>query len=230
MLINLFDSLSATKTTPKDYEWYQYKGKRTVTVADGHPKYDIDIITDEVFGVRRASKFNYVVDKSDPSIVFKIGDKQLASLYKRSRGWSGKVGRYTVTAGQFGALDKPKSSVDTSVKPPKVKPVTVNTVSNSKRAPNADDPAIRASLKSTKSGLERAVFLFSEEILPGEWRYYYDIDKCLEKYRDAKGKLKPRWEAAVQKILDSKTRLETDVTVTNYKGNLIHLLTVSVDD
>lgn len=215
---------AATKRTPKDYEWYKFGGKRSVKIPDGHKSYSMEIEPNECFGIRKRGKLIYLVDQNDYDIEFKLTSVQASSLLKRSKGWSGKVGRYTVSAGSFAAQDKPANTL-TDKEPPKPSPrVTVN----SSRKPNVDDPKIRAVMKSTKiPGIERAALLFSEEVLPGEWYYYYDLTLCLEKYKDSKGKLKPRWEVAVQNIFDTKTRLEAHCSMTNYKGANIPLLVVS---
>lgn len=215
-------SLSAVKPDVKKYDWYTFKGKRLLKILNGHKEYDLELEPNEIFGVKSGAKFIYLITKSDPDILFKIDEKVLIRLLKSSKGWSGKVGRYTVNAGRYGSGDKP-SGVDTSA--PKAKPVRVRT------ATIPENKTITAMLKQTKvDGIDGIKYILAQELLPGEMYYYYDAESMLRAYQSKKG-LKPthygQWDTFYERLIEKKNpTLDVELGTIRIDGIVRHVMSV----
>lgn len=215
-------SLSAVKPAVTKYDWYSFKGKRTLKILNGHKEYDLELEPDEVFGVKSGTKQIYLITKEDPSILFKIEEKVLSRLLKSSKGWSGKVGRYKVNAGRYGAVDKP-SGVDTSA--PKAKPIRIRT------ATIPENKTITTMLKQTKvMGIDNIKYIMAQELLPGEMYYYYDAESMLRAYQESKG-LKPthygQWDTFFERLIEKKNpTLDVELGTIRIDNVVRHVMSV----
>lgn len=228
-----FFSESAAKT-PKDYDWYVFHGKRTVHVDDGHSKYDLSIETKDIYGVRSGNKLIYVVHADDPKIEFKVDKTKIKSLLKQSKGYKGKIGRYVVPKGEYGSLDKPKS---TGLRPEGTpKPATTVSV-NIPTYSKAEDRELTAKLRSLAiDNIQTIRFIMPYNIMPGEDYLIYDVGTMFSNFAAKAGassdKTAPK--AIVQEFEnDLETRLhkfmpklEFDVTTVRINNIVKRVLVV----
>ena len=215
-------SLSAVLPDPRTYDWYTFKGKRTVKVLNSNKHYDLELEPAEIFGVKAGSKYIYLITKEDPKILFKIESPLLTRLLKSSVGWEGKVGRYNVKAGRHGTANKPKG-IDTSARVAKPVKVKAHTLPENK--------TITDMLKKTKvAGIDKIKYIMAQELLPGEIYYYYDAEPMLRAYQE-KQKLKPthygQWDTVIEKQIETKDRsLDVELGTIKIDNILRHVLSV----
>lgn len=104
----MFITTSARKNLdPRKYEWFVYKGRTArFNVEDGSKiEYDLTLAKGEKFGVRKFRGAYYLVDAAVLSFQLRLQSVDAERILANSKGWSGKVGKYNVSAGQ-GGLDK----------------------------------------------------------------------------------------------------------------------------
>lgn len=91
-------ALAAAPKDPRDYEWYEFTGKRA-TFENAHKSYDLTLETGDKFGVRESRGYIYLLDPSAMTIQFKLEPSEFKKLTRRTKGYSGKIGRYKVKPG-----------------------------------------------------------------------------------------------------------------------------------
>ena len=90
----------AANINPKNYKWFEYKGRK---VELRSPTFIIEMSKGSIFGIKKTSTgWIYVDPDLDAKVKFDDFDGQ--RLIQNSKGWSGKVSRYNVEAGE-GGLD-----------------------------------------------------------------------------------------------------------------------------
>lgn len=145
---------------PRQFKWYEYKG-RTVEIAVG--SLIIELRKNAVFGLKKGKYWIYT-DAESLDHKIRLDDFDAERLVNNSKGWSGKVSRYNVEAGQ-GGLDVKKVAVQ--------KDTLVN-------------------IQADSSNLHRIVYNPTKKILYIEFRSgdrwaYYDVSqKEADGIRDAK--------------------------------------------
>lgn len=93
------------KQNPAKYKWFQYKDKRKVTVKGldvQKDSYEITLEPKEIFGLKKVRNGYHFVTKEDYSDWFRLPEFDANRLIKNSSGWTGKVGRNNVVAGEGG--------------------------------------------------------------------------------------------------------------------------------
>lgn len=228
-----FFSESAART-PKEYDWYVFHGKRTVHVDDGHSKYDLSIETKDVYGIRSGSKLIYVVHADDPKIEFTVDKTKIKALLKQSKGYKGKIGRYVVPKGEYGVLDKPKSTrLHAEEKP---KPATTVSV-NIPKYSNAEDRDLTSKLRNLAiDNIQTIRFIMPYSVMPGEDYHIYDVGPMLSNYavkagatmdktipKDIVAKFENDVESRLHKFMP---KLEFDVTTVRINNVVKRVLVV----
>jgi hypothetical protein len=229
-------STSAVKRTPKDYEWYRFFGARPVLIDDGHRSYDITIESHDLFGVRSGREKIYIVHADDPTIEFTVSKVRLTNLLKKCKGYDGKVGRYKVSAGEYGALNKPKNTLITKPSVEQPKPATTIPV-NIPTMSKFEDKALTRKLKSLSiDNINTLKFIMPYSVMSGEDYHIYDVGQMLATFA-AKAGVKnansiPReiimeFEADVEARLHKfMPELEFDVTTVRISDKVRRILVV----
>lgn len=93
----------ATKVDPRQYKWFEYKG-RTVEMKVGDLV--IELSKGDIFGLKKGKYWIYT-DSESLEYKIRLDDFDAERLMSNAKGWSGKVGRYKVEAGE-GGLDVKK--------------------------------------------------------------------------------------------------------------------------
>jgi len=89
-----------TKVDPRLFKWYEYKG-RTVEIKLG--QLTIELNKGDVFALKKSKVWTYT-DAESLEYKIRLDDFDAERLKNNSKGWSGKIGRYKVEAGE-GGLD-----------------------------------------------------------------------------------------------------------------------------
>lgn len=93
------------KQQPNKYKWYQYKDTRKVSVRgfdQSKDKYELEVNPKEVFGLRKVRNGYHLIFQQDYSDWLRLEEFDANRLIRNSSGWTGKVGRYRVDAGEGG--------------------------------------------------------------------------------------------------------------------------------
>lgn len=88
------------KVDPRQYKWFEYKG-RTVEIKIG--ELTIALNKGDVFALKKSKVWTYT-DSESLDFKIRLDDFDAQRLINNAKGWSGKVGRYKVEAGE-GGLD-----------------------------------------------------------------------------------------------------------------------------
>jgi hypothetical protein len=148
------------KADPRQFRWYKYNG-RTVEIEVNDLV--IELKKNAVFGLKKGKYWIYT-DAESLDHKIRLDDYDAARLVNNSKGWSGKVGRYNVEAGE-GGLDVRKV---------------------------ADPSDTLVVIQADSSNLHRIVYNPTKKILYIEfrsgdrWAYYDVTQKEADGIRDAK--------------------------------------------
>lgn len=217
--MKLFISTSATrkKKDVTKYEWYTFKGKRSVKLFNHHKVYDLELESGESFGVRATKNYIGLIPEDELTLEFKLTPKEFESIVKRCTSFKGKrIDRKVVTSGTRGGLDgsKPSGAPDQSAKPPKQRPV---------KQPNFPEDAKLTKLIRDLDicvGIKRAQYILANRAFGNEIIYYYDVSDALGSYQRKK-KLKPNdvgmFYKDLEKLVETKTRNKVDAEVGKVK-------------
>lgn len=152
--------MATAKADPRKYKWFKYQG-RTVEIEVN--ALIIELKKGDVFGLRKGKYWIYT-DAESLEHRIRLDDYDAERLVNNSKGWSGKVSRYNVEAGE-GGLDV-------------------------KKVVQSDDTLIN--IQADSSNLHRIVYNPSKKILYIEfrsgdrWAYYGVTQKEADGIRDAK--------------------------------------------
>lgn len=73
------------------YEWFKYEGRRTVVLEKHNKHHDLELETNDRFGIRKyGSKFK-LIDITDPATVFTLTEKEVDAIVKKSKGYKATV-------------------------------------------------------------------------------------------------------------------------------------------
>lgn len=95
------------------YKWFQYDEGAAERVFDQprhNEDYELELHPGNVYGVKKVGRTYFVVHKHSPDIQFKLNDAEITMITDKSAGWSGKIRKQTVNAGE-GGKDKPAESL-----------------------------------------------------------------------------------------------------------------------
>lgn len=97
------------------YEWFKYTGRRTVVLENHNKKHDLELETNDRFGVRKyGSKFK-LVDITAPTAVFTLTEKEVSALVKKSKGYKATVKGVKLSPGVGGRDRVRKPKVKTKI-------------------------------------------------------------------------------------------------------------------
>lgn len=206
------------KRSPKEYAWYKFTGVRSISIPKSDPGAEVE--TDDLFGIRSVGENYHLIFRDHPTLLFRVPARVGALILKRSEGWSGKVGRYAVSAGL--GLQKPKA------KPKDNKPFV---------PPKEDLPELDSGAKALTSrlkkigvvGMSGLKFLMSQEPLPNEVIYYFDANTVYRALAKQKGlKVLPKsWGDEIEAMIEQiAPDLDIECATVRYHGELKHLLSV----
>lgn len=97
----MFISISGN-VDPRKYKWFAYNEHKVITLKGkfGRDVLELEIDKGSHFGLRQVRNKWRLLDPDDLSGSFVISDFDAARLINNSKGWTGKVWRYKVDAGE----------------------------------------------------------------------------------------------------------------------------------
>lgn len=187
MLIVVGLSLSASKATIKDYDWFKFEGKRKVPLEN--KEYDLVIEEGDVFGIRNIRKnLFHVVHRATPDIIFTADAKIARSLMGRAKAFVGTIKGVKIKGETIAKIGK-----GPVVPTGKREPTPYFAVPGSL----SEDKKLTKKLRTIGLlGANRMVFIKALPMPSGEVYYYYDATDTFLPYGKAK---EAAWEAALQK-------------------------------
>lgn len=221
--------LLAASIKIQDYAWYRFGGKRRARFLDHHPRYDLELESGEVFGLKpsRRGDYYFLVDASNTKIRYKVSPREANLLIKRSKSFRGKVDGISVKGGlrgpRAGQDKKDKLNVNRGTR-------TIDIDIKSLKHPDENADITRKLMSVKTGGIKNITFLQAREILPGEFYYFYDAASTLRSYRRVK-RLKVgqygNWAKDLEKAIESQIRgIDVEVGTVKMNGELRHLIVV----
>ena len=118
----MFLSISGSPD-PRKYSWYKYVQHKVIELKAklGRSTLELEIDNGTIYGLRYIAKKWRLLDPDDVSASYILGDFDAKRLIANSKGWSGKVSRYKVNAGEGGmdtlnAVKKASTSRKTKIR------------------------------------------------------------------------------------------------------------------
>lgn len=91
------------------YKWFKYDGKEVTFNQDRHNEdFELELHPGNIFGVQKIGKGYLVLHKHSPDIEFSLYPAEINRIVAKSNGWSGKVNKITVKAGEGGLEKEPE--------------------------------------------------------------------------------------------------------------------------
>lgn len=220
--------VSATnKRSAKDFDWYKFKGKRSVEIPKSNP--EADISENDIFGVRKVGENYQLIFKEYPEILFRLSEKVALLVLKRSVGWTGTVGRIKVFAGSIGGAEPKPANTLMDNKPfvPPKEPKSAKT----KFVALEENTQLTKQLKSLDiDGMKSLKFLQAQELIPGEVVYYYEIRNVYNQYLKNNGyRVAPKnWGDEIEALIESmEPDLDIECNTVRYLGEVKHIMSVA---
>lgn len=148
--------VSVSTAKVERYEWFTYYGRPKVFESHNR-KYDLALEPRDKFGVRKFGAKYKVLEASDTKIIFTLSQREVDSLIKKSKGFSGKVDGKKVTRG-IGGLEPTRKRKTSKPKSTKIARRFVHPVDQQEEDiyPHVDIPV-------TKSELTRLFHLLNKK-------------------------------------------------------------------
>jgi hypothetical protein len=85
--------ISTSAAGPGDYSWFRVQEGTPDRLFDDHNRsYELNLAAKDVFGVRKGrTNIYYVVDKSDPDLLFKLSEKEVTEILRTAKPYRGSV-------------------------------------------------------------------------------------------------------------------------------------------
>tara|TARA_B100000214_G_scaffold357534_2_gene317269 strand:+ start:74338 stop:75024 length:687 start_codon:yes stop_codon:yes gene_type:complete len=221
-------SLSAKPVDVKSCAWYKFLGKRPAKFLQHHRSYDLILEAGHVFGVKpiRGGNF-YLIDAEALDLKFKISQRELSALLKRSRTFTGKVDGKSVKDSLRGA---PAGHDKQNKLDPSKGTKTVEVRVKDLKAPKENTGLTSRLSKVKYPGMNRIKFIKTQEMLPGEFYHFYDVSSTLRSYR-RRNHLRVGefgdWAEELEETVESSIRgIDVEVGTTRLQGEVKHLLMV----